>query len=140
MSAPAVAVSADGKKFAAAWMDKRAGKDDLNVYWSISDGPRFSEDSLVHEETRGVQNHPALAIDRSGAVWVAWEDDHTGVPGIWLRSSGSGSKSRLLSDPLDGAPSFPALAANAGLVGVSYEAMHDGEPRVVFRLVEGGKE
>jgi hypothetical protein len=140
MSAPAVAVSADGKKFAAAWMDKRAGKDDQNVYWALSDGPRFAQDAPVHEETKGAQNHPALAFDKGGNVWVAWEDKEdprSGSQAIRIRSSASVSKDQLLSDPAEGAAAFPALAAGAGIVGVAYETSQEGEPRVMFRLVDG---
>src|SRR5262245_51043600 len=123
MSAPAVAVSADGKKFAAAWMDKRSGKEELDVYWALSEGagPRFAEDAPVQEETRGVQNHPAVAFDRSGVAWVAFEDDPKGQgkAAIRVRSSAARSKDRLLSAPSEGPAGFPALAAGGGLLGVA---------------------
>ena len=139
MSAPAVAVSADGKKFAAAWMDKRSGKDDLNVYWAVSDGPRFAEDAPAHQDPQGIQNHPAVAIDRSGVAWVAFEDDpeKKGTPAIRIRSSASGSKDRLLSDPSEGAAGFPALATGGGVVGVAYEVKKEDGFQVIFRVVEG---
>jgi len=140
MSAPAVAVSADGKKFAAGWRDRRVGKEDKNVYWALSGGPRFAGDALVHEETRGTQDHPALAIDGSGTAWVAWEDDpeRKKTASIRVRSSAPGSKDRLLSDPAEGAASFPALAVGAGIVGVAYEVKLGEERKVIFRVVEGG--
>jgi hypothetical protein len=140
MSAPAVAVSADGKKFAAAWRDRRLGKQDKNVYWTLSDGPRFAEDALVHEETNGTQDHPALAIDGSGTAWVAWEDDaeRKKTSSIRIRSSAPDSKDRLLSDPSEGTAGFPALAAGGGVVGVAYEVKPEDGPRVMFRVVEGG--
>jgi hypothetical protein len=137
MSAPAVAVSAEGKKFVAAWMDKRAGKDDLNVYWALSDRPVFAEDSPVHDETKGLQNHPSVAFDRSGTAWVAWEDGRSDIQAIRVRSSAPSSKDRPLSDPSEGAAGFPALAAGGGIVGVAYETKPGEEPQVRFRLVEG---
>ncbi|MFC8719411.1 hypothetical protein, partial [Kitasatospora sp. NPDC057198] len=34
----------------------------------------------------GQQRHPAVAADFNGDFAVAWESDHTGVPGVWARS------------------------------------------------------
>ncbi|MBI2479742.1 MAG: hypothetical protein HYV60_14250 [Planctomycetia bacterium] len=79
MSAPAVAVSDNGDKFATAWKDIRTGEP--NVYWSISDKPESADGQLVHDETKGKQDHPSLCIDASGTAWVAWEDARAGHDG-----------------------------------------------------------
>ncbi|MCC6421735.1 MAG: exo-alpha-sialidase [Gemmataceae bacterium] len=133
MSAPAAALSADGKTFAAAWMDKRTGEP--NVYWTVADGPVFTRDKLLHDREKGKQDHPALAIDANGTVWAVWEDARTGRQRIRLRTSAVSSSDREVSDAADGEAGYPSIAANAGLTAVVYEARQGGRDRVVFRLV-----
>ncbi len=134
MSAPAVAVSADGKKFAAAWKDKRVGEP--NVYWAVSDTPSFARDALLHGVTKGKQDHPGLALEASGTIWVVWEDSRSGKQRIRARSSGESDKEREVSSESDGTTSFPAVACNAGLVAVVYEAKPAEKDVVVFRLLQ----
>ncbi len=133
MSAPAVAVSADGKKFAAAWKDVRMGEP--NVYWAISDTPSFDQESLVHEQTEGKQDHPSLAIDRRGTVWVAWEDDRGDGHRIWVRSSQATDRGRAISDLGESPASYPALATGNGLVAVVYESGERRQQNTQFRLI-----
>lgn len=71
-------------KFAVAWKDMR--KKEPNIYWSISNNPKFKREAMVHSTAKGEQDHPSLAIDRSGSVWVAWEDTRTGKRAIRIRS------------------------------------------------------
>ena len=52
MDAPAVAVSNDGKKVAAAWMDMRAGKNDRDVQWTVGSAGKFAPESTVHWTSR----------------------------------------------------------------------------------------
>ena len=136
MSAPAVAVSSKGTKFAAAWMDKRAGEKSLKVYWSISPNPSFPNDSLLAEEATGFQNHPTLAMEGSGTVWAVWEDNGSGQNRIWARSSEPKSRSFEVSKASEGKAAFPVVAANGGLVAVVYEVERDGEDKVLFRLLK----
>ena len=134
MSAPAVAVSADGKKFAAAWKDVRTGTN--SVYWSISDSPTFTKDSPVHSKFGVEQNHPSIAFDSSETIWVAWEESQLKSQKIWIRSSVDADKGRALSDENDGWASFPTVASNGGIVGVVYETEKDAERGVTFCLIE----
>ncbi len=140
MSAPAVAVSPDGKKVAAAWMDERTGKKVCKVFWAISSSTAFTEDSPVDPSTSHIQNHPALVIDASETVWAAWEDeDRSGRQTIWIRSSAKGTrdgKAVQLSDASQGNASFPALAAGGGVVGIVHEAGKRGEELAVFRRLK----
>ena len=131
MSAPAVAVSATGNKFAAAWKDVRTGEP--NVYWAISDKPEFSESQLVHDEIQGTQDHPSLCIDASGTVWVAWEDSRAGQQEIWIRSSRDGDKGRRLSGP-DKAASFPTISVGNGIVAVVYESSESETQQKAIRF------
>jgi hypothetical protein len=134
MSAPAVAVLADGKKFVAAWKDKRTGEP--NVFWAMSDTPSFSQDDLVHRDMKGEQNHPSITMDSSGTVWAAWEDSRSGHQQIWARSSSASNSERLVSDRSEGKASFPVVTCNAGLVAVVYEAKKDHKDAVVFRRLD----
>jgi len=133
MSAPAVAVSDRGNKFAAAWKDIRSGEP--NVYWAISDKPELAEGQLVHDETRGKQDHPSLCIDVSGTVWVAWEDSRTGQQKIWIRSSRIGDTGRRLSDSDAVAASFPTIATGNDCVAVVYESQNKDSKTVAFHLI-----
>ena len=135
MSAPAVAVWANGKKFAAAWKDRRTGEP--NVFWAVSDTPSFSQDDLLHSDMKGEQNHPSIAVDSSGTVWAAWEDSRLGVSQIFARSSSASFSERPVSEQSGGKASFPVVACNAGLVAVVFEAKKDRKDAVVFRLLAG---
>ena len=136
MSAPAVAVSPDGKKFAAAWKDVRTGRNDPHVYWSISDSPNFTRDSAIDLVSRAKQDHPTIALDSAGTAWTVWEDTRSGRQSIRYRSSAEGDSGGPVSEPSEGEAGFPVVAANAGLVGVVYEVVNHRKGSVVFRLIE----
>jgi hypothetical protein len=136
MSAPAVAVSPDGKKFAAAWKDVRTGRNDPHVYWSISDSPNFTKDAAIDFVARAKQDHPTIAFDRSGTAWAVWEDTRSGRQRIWHRSSAPDDPGGPISEPREGEASFPVVAANAGFVAVVYEAANHGKSSVIFRRLE----
>ncbi len=134
MSAPAVAVSADGKTFFVAWKDVRAGEP--NVYWTTAVEPNFSKEVLLHEDTRGEQNYPTLTVEPSGTAWAAWVDKRPGRQGVWARSSAENDKGQEVSEAADGAADFPVVASGGGLVGVVYEAKKDGKNGVLFRVLK----
>ena len=120
--------------FAAAWKDMRIGE--ARVYWAVSNQPRFDKDALVHRKFFVEQNHPSLAIDTSGTVWVVWEESQPGGQQIWIRSSADSDEGRAITDKSDGWASFPVVAWNAGLVAVVYEAENNGKRSVMFQQVE----
>ncbi len=134
MDAPAVAVSSDGKKIAAAWMDVRSGANNRDVQWTSGAPARLPPESGVHDDPRGLQGHPSLAIAADGTAWCAWEDARGGPndPRIYARDSKSG-KETAVSSPSEGKAGFPALAAAGGLVAVAYEA----GGAVAFRILAG---
>jgi hypothetical protein len=136
MSAPAVAVLANGKdsvKMFAAWKDQRTG--DANVYWTSSESQNFTDDAPVHDKSDGEQNHPSLAVDSSGNVWVAWEDARSRRQQIRVRSSATNGD-RVASADEDSNAGFPSLAANGGVVAVAYETKRERTDAVVFRLLQ----
>jgi hypothetical protein len=138
MSAPAVAISRDGKRVAAAWMDQRSGKDARDVFWAFVDAGKVGLDEVVHAEAKGDQDHPSLAFDEAGAAWIAWEDRRSGKKRIHVRSSRPEDPDTPLTGEDEGTVSFPALAAASGLVAVAYESNRDGEDRVFLRVVRSG--
>jgi len=140
MSAPAVAVSPDGKKLAAAWKDVRTGRNDPHVYWSISDSPNFTSDAAIDFVARAKQDHPTIALDSAGTAWAVWEDTRSGRQRIWYRSSAPDDPGGPISEPREGEASFPVVAANGGLVGVVYEANGSGRNVVTFRTLNTAQE
>ncbi|HVR74937.1 MAG TPA: hypothetical protein VMT52_11420 [Planctomycetota bacterium] len=136
MSAPAVAVSRDGKRIAAAWMDERTRKDDRRVYWSAAESMRFTEDAPVDPSSKVRQDHPAITMDGSGTIWIAWEQGEDGSERIRVRSDARDSKPAQASDDAHGSALFPSIAAGGGVIGVAYEAGEDDRKLVAFRRVE----
>ncbi len=121
MDAPAVAVSRDGKKLAAAWMDLRSGRNDRQVYWTLTSGGAFRKEALIADDPKGIKGHPSLAIDDAGTVHAAWEDDRSGVQRIRYRSADGKD---IPVSPEKGKSSFPSLACGK-IVGVAFEFGND---------------
>jgi hypothetical protein len=131
MSAPAVAVSADGKKCAAAWKDVRKGAP--RVWWAFAAEPRFAKDMPV-DEPKAERDHPSLAVDEAGTFWVAWEEGRGEKARVVARSSAQGEAPRVLAEAAGGVPAFPVLAAGAGLVVAAWETSTAG-PGVFARVL-----
>ena len=119
MDAPAVAVSRDGKKLAAAWMDLRAGKNDRQVFWTVTSAGTFRKETPLADDPKGQKGHPSIAMDAKGTVHAAWEDARSGTQRIRYRSSDGMEKDIALS-PESGKASFPSLACGQ-VVGVAFE-------------------
>lgn len=130
MSAPAVAGSRKHNKYVVAWKDMRKGEP--NIYWSVSAKPEFSQESLVHDSTRGAQDHPSVAIDVAGKAWIAWEDSRDRMHTIRMRREG-GPEFVVTDGPN---ASFPVVACGRGTVGVVYESGTRGRKSVYFRALQ----
>jgi len=117
MDAPAVAVSRDGKKIALAWMDQRAGGNNRRVFWTMTSGATFGKETPLAETAKGIQGHPAIAIDSNGAIHAAWEDFRSDVQRIHYRTSDGRD---IPLSPERGKASFPSLACGK-VVGVAFE-------------------
>lgn len=132
MDAPAVAVSNDGKRIAAAWMDMRAGNRD--VQWTVGTAGRFAPEATVHDDAKNVQGHPSLAFDAEGTAWCAWEDTRSGPNDQRIYAADSKTRKNVaVSAPSEGKCGYPTLAAGGGLLGVAYESGSG----VSFRVVSG---
>lgn len=117
MDAPAVAVSRDGKKVALAWMDQRAGGNNRRVFWTMTSGGTFGKETPLAEIVKGIQGHPSIAIDATGALHAAWEDFRSDAQRIHYRT---GDGKDVAISPGKGKASFPSLACGK-VVGVAFE-------------------
>lgn len=119
MDAPAVAVSRDGKKVAAAWMDMRAGTNNRDVQWTLGAG---APESTVNDVSSGAQGHPALAFASDGTLWCAWEDARSGPNArrIYVADAAT-RRNRPLSGEGEGNCGYPSMAAGGDVLGVVYE-------------------
>jgi hypothetical protein len=128
MDAPAVAVSADGKRVAVAWMDERAGKNQKDVWWRVAKEGRFTTpETALSDDARNIQAHPQLAIDDAGVVHAVWEDGRAGATKIYYASSAK-PKNVPVSD--EGRGGFPSLVITKSSIVVVYET---GDEKVVAR-------
>lgn len=134
MDAPAVAVSNDGKKIAAAWMDMRGGKNDRDVQWTVGTLGRFAPEMSVHDVTTGTQGHPSLAFDKEGIAWCAWEDARGGPNAMRIYAADAKTRKNVqISEDGEGKCGYPSLAFGGGTLGVAYES----SAGISFRVVAG---
>lgn len=120
LDAPAVAVSADGKTVAAAWMDLRDGENDPNVYLAMARDGKFGRESRINDDGRFYQGRPSVGIDAEGVAWVAWEDGRTGVQRIFAGNS-KVDKNFAVSGDKDPKAGHPSLVAQGAFIGVAFE-------------------
>ncbi|MBD3401534.1 T9SS type A sorting domain-containing protein [candidate division GN15 bacterium] len=75
---PRIAVAGDGS-FVIAWVDKRAGANDIYVQRYTSDGSPLGGNTRVNDDLNAAwQAEPALACDLDGRYWLAWKDYRNG--------------------------------------------------------------
>ena len=129
MSAPAVAVSRDGKKLAVAWMMEQTGGN-LDVLWTAG------AEAVMTAKNDGDQNHPTLAVDDKGVFYSTWMDLRGGKPRVWGRTSDKGAKDEPISSDDDGDAYYPVVASGGGLTVVVYEA---GKDNVLLRVWKDAK-
>ena len=132
MSMPAVAVSGDGKRFAAAWKDVRAGSP--RVWWAQGAEPRLEKEAAVAKEG-GEQDHPRIAFDARGVAWVAWEEGRRTEARVRLRALGREGSPIDVTGASQGTPAFPVLATGPAFVVVAWETSGDGGDRVFATVV-----
>lgn len=135
MSAPAVAVSKDGKKTGSAWMDESSGKGERRVYWSLDRGSAAAIVGPVDPAGEGTQDHPALAITKHDVFWAAWDVKHRGGRRrVWFRSSRENSPPTGVTEDALGDCAYPALAAGGEVVGLVFEARREPGAVAFLRL------
>jgi hypothetical protein len=122
MDAPAVAVSADGKTIATAWMDQRRGRQERDVWWRVIRDGRPGPEMALADDAAGIQGHTALAVDARGVVHAVWESEGK----IWYRTS---ERSKEIGS--EGGATQPSLATNGERVVVAYEIRGGAAVRVI---------
>jgi len=90
---PAIVVGPDGTLHLA-WQD---GRDSMgyDIYYarSTDDNTTFSPNTRVNDETLGDQVDPAIGVDGTGRVHVAWADNRDGQYQIYYANSSDGGTS-----------------------------------------------
>ena len=130
--APAAAFSADGKMFAAAWMDRRDIERDADVRWVFGPPGKLSQDTDCLDDRRYQQRRPAVAVDADGTVWCAWEDSRLTIQRVFFTHSKLDGNIPV-GDPKSVSSSWPSIAASGGRIAVAYQSGKD----VGFRILAG---
>jgi hypothetical protein len=129
---PVIAVTADGKTIAAAWMDRRDLERDANVYWTFGPPGKLSRDTDVHDDRRFLQRRPSIAYEADGTLWCAWEDGRLSTQRVFYTNTKDVANIPL-GDAKEGGGASPSLAAAGGKVAIAYEC---GEG-IGFRVLAG---
>jgi hypothetical protein len=126
MDAPAVAVSADGKKMVVAWMDMRRRAEERDVFWRLIEGGRPGKVEPLESDQDGVQGHVALAIDAKGEAHAVWASRD----GVFHRTFGGAKVDEL------GSGTEPSLAYRDGVMLAAYERGRGGRATATVRRIE----
>lgn len=138
--APVLATA--GGEIYLAWRDRVAGRWEILFSRSADGGQTFSPPLNV-SRTTGLANAPAIAASGRGQITVAWQDDRTGTPQIFVARSSDGGLT--FSSPVNvsatsGFAHIPALAAGPGRVFLAWQDNSTGNFEILFRaLAEGGE-
>lgn len=133
---PSLAVDRQGVVYVA-WQDYRRDQADIYVARSTDGGRSFGPNVRVNDDLgRAGQLSPALAVDDSGAVYVAWHDMRAGNPDIYFARSTDGGKTftrnaRVNDDPGTAGQYDPSLAVDSlGGVHIVWHDLRHGQPDI----------
>jgi hypothetical protein len=142
------AIAVYGQSVFVLWQDTR-GSNRIVVARSDDGGATFGEGVPVRGEEAVASKaaHPALAVDREGALYVAWADVRESGPGIYVAKSPDGGRTFGPSVRVNDVPvaysRTPTLAVGeSGQVFVAWEDYrHDPRaPDIYFsRSADGGR-
>lgn len=106
---PVIAMAPDGR-FVVAWEAGDSGAYQVRLRGFEADGAERFAERTVNQAVAGTHLAPAVALDASARVFVAWQDDSDGNDAYQIRLRGLGT---------DGAPraDFPERTANATAEG-----------------------
>jgi hypothetical protein len=112
-----VALATRGKLVAAAWEERRGGRDRVFAALSRNGGRGFGR-AVAMGGARGQQQWPAVALSAGARLTVAWSDTRSGTPRAMYstvkRRRVSRARALDASAPAGVAQLKPALAAGAG--------------------------
>lgn len=133
--APAVA-TADGEIYLV-WRDRVAGRWEI-LFTRSSDGGETFTPPLNVSRTTGLANAPAIVATGRKRIAVAWQDDRTGTPQIFMARSADGGIT--FSVPINvsltsGFAHLPALAASLDRVYLVWHDNSTGSFEILFRAI-----
>jgi hypothetical protein len=115
-----VSLAARGRLVAAAWEERRGGRDRVFTALSRDGGRRFGRALALSAHGKGEQQWPAVALGSGGRVTVAWSDSRSGTPRAMYATVRGRRASRAravdASAPAGAAQWRPALTAGPGRV------------------------
>ena len=121
---PAVAVDGRGRAVVV-WSENRGGNFDLYARRFDGGDRSWSDEARLTSEP-GADADPSLAVDRDGAVWVAWQSWTDGKADIRLAKAEAGAEGRVVSEP-GGNNWSPSLATDPrGRCVVAYDTYRAG--------------
>jgi hypothetical protein len=125
-----------------AWVSYSETEGSAQILAASFDGAKWSDAAQV-TETAGDYHKPAIAVDGSGAVWVAWPAQVRGNWDIYarvLRGNTWSKTERLTTDPA--ADVAPQLAATGARVLLVWQSMRAKNLDILYRIHAGswGKE
>lgn len=106
---PVIAMAPDGR-FVVAWEAGASGATQVRLRGFEADGVERFAERTVNQTAAGTHLAPAVALDASARVFIAWQDDSDGNGAYQIRMRGLGA---------DGVPraDFPERTANATAEG-----------------------
>jgi hypothetical protein len=107
-----VALAARGNQVWAAFEERRGGRDHVRLVRSTDHGTHWSRSIRPTGRPPGAATEwwPSLAVGPEGRVWIAWQDDASGKPRVYVASSADAGRTFTAPAPVDGAvPSAPQL-------------------------------
>lgn len=115
---PSIAVDVAGNLYLV-WADSRSGNDD--IYFAYRPFP-FTQDwsdavKVNNDEGTTWQDHPALAVDAAGNVYVVWEDSREGTADIvfaYRPAGGSWGANSKVNDGVGTLTEKPKVAVSPG--------------------------
>lgn len=145
---PAIALAGDGVAYVA-WEDWRNGDPDIYVAQSTDGGATWGANVRVNDDAAGIEQRgdPALAVDPTGAVHVAWQDRRNDPqdPDVYVSSSRDGgltwTPNFAVNDVATGWQGDPVLAADGlGVYAAWYDNREANDPGDIYfsRSTNGG--
>ena len=132
---PAIAVAPD-RSVDVVWRDSRVPAQGADIYFTKSTDRGFTwvpATSVNHDVGNVPQTEPSIAVNETGAIFVAWTDYRNGISNADIyatRSTNGGSsfaaESRVNDDPSQVQQIQPSIAAAAGKVQVAWSDYRTG--------------
>ncbi len=144
---PTIAVSSAGTIFVA-WEDYRWGNYDIYFSKSTDGGFTWSDDNkrINRDSTTTKQLRPTMAVDSTGVIYVAWQDQITGDNDIHIGKSSDGGETwldpsiRVNTDLGTQGQGIPSIAIyDSDCIYLVWEDNRLGNPDVYFaKSLDGG--